>query len=410
MARWWTLVSNYSRIGGSRRVRVVAAGRVALLAFVLVALRAAPLDAGFVRGDANSDGVVNISDSVQTLFYLFLGGSVSCLDAADANDDGAVQTADAVTTLTYLFLAGTPLPAPFPSCGDDPTADAVGCAVTPLACVPPYPGLTFAGTNAQGYDEYTLDIDPTVVLILIPGGTFDMGQTGASNATPVHQVTLSPYFIAKYEITTAQYRLYCDATLTPYPPPPDCCGMPADHFTNPLYDDHPVVMVSWNDLNAIGGYLEWAGLVLPTEAQWEFAARGTPGGDAGRTYPWGNDLPSAGGVYRCNGCWGYNCSPTDGWVYTSPVDQSPFDQYPGPFGTLGQAGNVWEWCHDWFDSYPSTPQTDPTGPVSGSNRVIRGGSWFIGDHYLPSASRNAGGLGPSGRFGNVGFRPARIIP
>ncbi|MGE3966128.1 MAG: formylglycine-generating enzyme family protein, partial [Planctomycetota bacterium] len=242
---------------------------------------------------------------------------------------------------------------------------------------------------------------------LIPGDTFDIGQTG-TNGIPVHQVTLSPYFIAKYEITTAQYRLYCDATLTPYPPPPDCCGMPADHFTNPLYDHDPVVMVSWNDLNASGGYLEWAGLVLPTEAQWEFAARGTPGGDAGRTYPWGNDLPDAGGVYRCNGCWGYFCSPTDGWVFTSPVDQSPFDQYPGPFGTLGQAGNAWEWCQDWVGTYPSTPQTDPAGPASGSFRVLRGGSWGNDVGNLRSAV--GGGSAPSFRHGSIGFRPARLLP
>lgn len=358
------------------------------------------------------DGVIDIADPIQSLSYLFSLGALSCLSAADSNDDGDLNIADPITTLGFLFSSGPLLPPPFPACGDDPTPDPLSCLTPPPACTT-YPGLTFVGTNVQGYREYTLDIDPTVVLILIPGGTFEMGQTGV--AAPVHEVTLSPYFISKFEITNSQYRLYCDATLSPYPPPPSCCGMPADHFTNPLYDDHPVVRVSWNDLNAPGGYLEWAGLVLPTEAQWEFAARGTPGGDAGRTYPWGDELPDSGGVYHCNGCWGYNCGPTDNWVYTSPVDASPFNQYPGPFGTLGQAGNVWEWCHDLWGPYPSTPQVDPTGPdVSGfTARVFRGGGWngLDGSPFDPSL-RSAYRINnsPSLRRVFTGFRPAGVLP
>lgn len=373
---------------------------VALLPVLSLASRA---HADFVRGDANGDSLVNLSDPVQMLFYLFNGGPGSCLDGADANDDGAVNLSDPILTLAYLFSGGAPLPPPFPICGTDPTLDGLDCAVPPVSCGSTHPDLTFVGKNAEGYGEYTLDLDPSVVLILIPASTFGMGQE-TTNGVPVHSVTLSPYFIAKYEITNAQYRRYCDTTLTPYPPSPNCCGMPADHFTNPLYDDHPVVMVSWNELNSQRGYLDWAGLVLPTEAQWEFAARGTEG----RSYPWGEDAPDAGSIYRSNGCWGYDCGSSDGWVHTSPVNAAPFDQFVGPHGTVGQAGNVWEWCHDWLAPYSSDPVTDPSGPDLGSARAIRGGGWFLFFFYLQSANRYS--FSPITRHSYVGFRPARNIP
>lgn len=359
--------------------------------------------ADFVRGDSNADGAVDVSDSILSLSYLFSSGVLPCFSSADANDDGRLDVADAVATLTYLFSGGPPLPPPFPACGGDPTPDALDCQSPPAACAPTYPMLTFAGTNPQGYDEYTLDLDPTVVMILVPGGTFLMGQPGISVATPAHEVTLSPYFISKYEITTAQYRRFCDLTSTPYPPPP--AVLPSDYFTNPLFDDYPVVSVSWSDLSSPGGYLEWAGLRLPTEAQWEFASRGFDG----RTYPWGSESAGVpGSLYRCNGCWGWSCTTSDGWPNTSPVGQDPFDQYPGPFGTLGQAGNVWEWCQNWAYSYPSTPQIDPTGPLSGSNKVLRGGSWLGGTSELVSAWRSF--VGPSYSYLDVGFRPVGLAP
>ncbi|MGE3165610.1 MAG: SUMF1/EgtB/PvdO family nonheme iron enzyme [Planctomycetota bacterium] len=373
---------------------------IALLPVLLFSPRA---QGDFVRGDANGDAIVNLSDPIQVLSYLFGGGSGTCLDGADASDDGAVNLLDPILTLAYLFTGGPPLPAPFPGCGTDPTTDGLDCALAPIACGSSYPGLTLVGKNPQGYLEYTLDLDPSVVLILIPGGTFAMGQE-LTNGQPVHAVTLSPYFLAKYEITNAQYRTFCDATLTPYPPSPNCCGLPLDHFTNPNYADHPVVMVSWNELTSSRGYLDWAGLVLPTEAQWEFAARGVEG----RSYPWGEDSPAVGSVYRANGCWGYDCGSSDGWVYTSPVNASPFDQYPGPHGTLGQAGNVWEWCHDWLELYGPDPETDPVGPAVGTARAIRGGGWFLFAFHLQSANRYS--FSPNTRHTYVGLRPARPFP
>jgi hypothetical protein len=202
----------------------------------------------------------------------------------------------------------------------------------------PCQDLSFVGLNAQGYEEYESEIDPSgwvdpITLVRIPAGTFDMGQMGV--ADPVHQVTLTQdYLISKYEITNAQYKFFCDATGYPYPPTNLCCGMPSDHFTNPLYSNHPVVMVSWDDLNAPGGFLEWAGLDLPTEAQWEYAARGSDG----RTYPWGSEAPDAGGVYRANYCqWnGSTCTSLDGFELTNSVDSPVYTGFESPFGTVGQ--------------------------------------------------------------------------
>ncbi|MGE3164632.1 MAG: SUMF1/EgtB/PvdO family nonheme iron enzyme [Planctomycetota bacterium] len=368
--------------------------------WVVMAWAPATVHADFVRGDANGDGVVSLPDPIQTLSFLFIGGSVPCLDAADSNDDGVVDLVDATVTLAHLFSGGAALPAPFPGCGGDPTSDSLACAVTPAAC-PAYPGLTFEGPNAQGYAEYRLDVDPRVLLILIPGGTFSMGQAGV--ATPLHLVTLSPYFIGKHEITNAQYRLYCDATLTAYPPDPPFTGPGAmpNYFTNPLFENFPVVNVSWFDVQ---GYVAWAGLTLPTEAQWEFAARGT----VGRTYPWGFDAPGLGAPpYRASFFVGTD-GAADGWRFTSPVGAAPFSQFAGQFGTRDQAGNVWEWCQDWFGSYPSTPQVNPQGPAIGSARVYRGGSWTDVAILLQSALRS--GIDPPFRSGNRGFRVARVIP
>ncbi|MFN0059813.1 MAG: formylglycine-generating enzyme family protein [Planctomycetota bacterium] len=262
-----------------------------------------------------------------------------------------------------------------------------------------YPGLTLSGTNPEGYREYTLDLDPTVVLILIPGGTFMMGTAaGLLAEMPAHQVTLSPYFIAKYEITNAQYKRYCDATMTPYPPEPSPGFLTPSYFTNPSSVNFPVVMVSWNDVQ---GYLTWAGLTLPTEAQWEFAACWTDG----RIYPWGNEAPDAGGVYRASYCAGTFCF-FDGWQHTSPVDA--FDQFAGPFGTRDQSGNVQEWCQDRYGAYTSSPAVDPTGPAIGSLRVVRGGYWFDAPFQL--RGRHRIGVNPTDRHSGQGFRAARVVP
>ncbi len=250
------------------------------------------------------------------------------------------------------------------------------------------------GLNPQGFEEI-LWLKDSSVMIRIPAGTFTMGSNECDDEKPVHQVYLDEYYIDKYEVTNDQYKKFCDATGRSYPPDPDFLGMP-NYFAS--YPSYPVVNVSWNDAKA---YCDWAGKRLPTEAEWEKAARGA---DA-REYSWGNSEPTGS---RCNFAdkntsfsW-RDANADDGYARTAPVGTYPAGA--SPYGCLDMAGNVWEWCSDRYDAnyYNTSPSNNPQGPSSGSYRVLRGGSWIVDARTLRCASRvrNA----PSHRYSNLGFR------
>jgi formylglycine-generating enzyme required for sulfatase activity len=166
--------------------------------------------------------------------------------------------------------------------------------------------------------------------------------------------------------------------------------------------DHPVVHVSWDDAVA---FCRWEGSRLPTEAEWEYAARG---GLAGRRYPWGDEL-EPGGEYRCNiwrGTFPAVNTAEDGWTATAPADA--FE--PNGYGLYQMTGNVWEWCLDWFSprAYLRSPPRDPAGPARGRERVVRGGSHLCHASYcfryrVAARSRNT----PDSSTGNCGFRTVR---
>ena len=169
-------------------------------------------------------------------------------------------------------------------------------------------------------------------------------------------------------------------------------------------DDHPVIHVSWSDAAA---YCAWQDTRLPTEAEWEYAARG---GASDRRLPWGDELEPQ-GVHRMNvwqGTFPSDNSAADGYVGTCPVDAYP----PNDFGLHNMTGNVWEWCADWFDAgyYQRSSRHDPPGPTTGSHRVMRGGSYLCHESYCRRyrvAARSANT--PDSSTGNLGFRCVRDV-
>jgi formylglycine-generating enzyme required for sulfatase activity len=189
------------------------------------------------------------------------------------------------------------------------------------------------------------------------------------------------------EVTNAMYALCVEA---------DFCQPPTSnyHFGDPAYDDSPVVYVDWNRAAA---YCEWAGgeakdVHLPSEAQWEYAARG---GLKEMPYPWGTDTPVCEPGAE-NGANFSNCNNGPMAVKTfAPNDYSLYDM----------AGNVWEWVQDWYGAYPNEALTNPTGPDSGSQRVLRGGSWSYDVVYLRVSNRNWDY--PDNSYSYLGFRCAR---
>ena len=237
----------------------------------------------------------------------------------------------------------------------------------------------------------TLASGVTLPLVRIPGGEFSMGSSDFDlyrdpDEKPKHMVHLDEYLIGKYEVTVAQFRAFVKSTgYKNYYTDSDV--LPAGK------EVHPVIFVSWNDAVA---FCQWASQVtrrtvrLPTEAEWEKAARGTDG----RIYPWGNESPDSN---RCN----YNADVG----YTTPVGRySPSGD--SPYGCVDMAGNVLEWLNDWYQKnyYLISPGSNPNGPTYGNNKVLRGSGWYRPAVYLRAACRF--GRDPENRLGVIGFRCA----
>ena len=230
------------------------------------------------------------------------------------------------------------------------------------------------------------------VLVRVPAMSFRMGsEAGDPDERPIHDVRLMPYFIGKHEVTWAQYRAFCQARAGR---PPSNVIDHRGQFEAP--DQHPVFNVSWADAQA---YCQWAGLRLPTEAEWEGAARG----EDGRSFPWGNEQP---GANRCSLGTGESADyrdSRDGFPFTAPVGSFP--EGASPFGAQDMAGNVLEWTQDWYGGYPAEPAVDPSGPTVGDQRVLRGGSWRRTAQGVRAPLRNR--YPPTTRHDFIGFRVAR---
>ncbi|MDI3196025.1 formylglycine-generating enzyme family protein [Pseudarthrobacter sp. AL07] len=279
--------------------------------------------------------------------------------------------------------------------------------------------------------------------VAIGAGTFKMGDAfgeGYPNdgEVPVHEVRLDAYRIDTTAVTNAMFHRFVRDTgyrtaaeeygtsavfhLTVAADPADVLGSasgapwwlnvrgadwahpagPASHWTD--IPDHPVVQVSHSDALV---YCRWAGRRLPTEAEWERAARG---GLHRKRYAWGNELHSADGSHLCNiwqGTFPVENTQDDGFLTTAPVKSFP----PNGYGLYEVSGNVWEWCSDWFlpKYYRNAPTENPQGPSIGRGRVMRGGSYLCHDSYcnryrVAARSSNT----PESSSGNCGFRTVAV--
>ncbi|MBI4639679.1 MAG: formylglycine-generating enzyme family protein [Candidatus Tectomicrobia bacterium] len=240
--------------------------------------------------------------------------------------------------------------------------------------------------------------DPLKTMVLIPAGEFLRGSDDADikqilqlvegaktsdykDEQPKQKISLDAFYIDKYEVSNAQYQQFLNATQAPKPSYWD-----RSNFNKP---DYPVVGVNWEEAKA---YCEWAKKRLPTEAEWEKAARGTDG----RLWPWGNNFTPL---------YANTHGKEDGYYYTAPVESFPLGK--SPYGVYNMGGNVDEWVADWYDGnyYKSAPKENPHGPPSGTQKVVRGGSWLNDPDGSRIANRTVSE--PASRDSVLGFRCAK---
>ncbi len=330
-----------------------------------------------------------------------------------------------------------------------------GEASKPACCAPSAPRQ---GTQASLPDSIPAAAQihagqqqvPDASMVSLPGGRFLMGTDYAGGFPddgegPVRSVALAPFAIDRYPVTNREFAVFVEATG--YRTEAERFGwsfvfwshIPRDRYDELVEDTvaaapwwckvpgafwkqpegigsgietggiearwtHPVVHVSWHDAAA---YAAWAQKTLPTEAQWEYAARG---GLEQKLYPWGDEL-TPDGRHRCNiwqGNFPFEDTAEDGYAGTCPVDAFP----PNGYGMYSVTGNVWEWCADWFEipAAPSAPLREPAGPADGDRKVMKGGSFLCHASYCNRyrvAARTSNT--PDSSASNIGFRCAGRI-
>ncbi len=304
-------------------------------------------------------------------------GTTGCVHV---NSTASCDTAAAVCPTSGVCVGGACV-APAEVCGDG----VCGCSETPASCAS----------------------DCEAAMATLPAGTFAMGSAngvGSSLEWPQHLVTLGAFQLDKTEVTVAHYGAFYNhlnavqqcaaANATAF-----VCGQPDKcNFGVAGWEQQPINCVDWFQADA---YCKWAhvGGRLPTEAEWEYAARS---GGKEQEYPWGNELPTCATYAIFMETTMSGCGANSTWpVCSKPAGNSSQ-------GACDLTGNVWEWCSDWFGGYDAVPQTDPSGAAWGTQRSLRGGSWFqVTVPGLRVRHRFSGA--PSSRNVDFGFRCARTL-
>jgi formylglycine-generating enzyme required for sulfatase activity len=304
-------------------------------------------------------------------FMTFLIVILSACSTSDASPPQATFTSNPPTALPTNTQLVQPTPeatettAPSPSPSETNTPEPT-VAPTSEPSATPLPELI--------NDEHG------VPMLLVPAGEFIMGSdSDMAAAKPAHKVYLDAYYIDEFEVTNALYLECVEAGV--------CVAGGATRLRNPIFSEHPVMDVTWYMAH---DYCEWRGARLPSEAEWEKAARGTDE----RRFPWGDD-PVTCELARYGDC---------GW-FTVPVGQHP--KGVSPYGVHDMAGNAWEWTNDWYneDYYSVSPYENPTGPdVETGWKSTRGGAWFYHADLQTSIWRNHAPIDVG--YAYLGFRCA----
>ncbi len=297
---------------------------------------------------------------------------------------------------------GTSQPTALPSATATQQAETMSATATIIPPTrTPAPTLAFSGEPSIGSIITGAD---GATLLFVPQGDFIMGADADDllaacqdlrsdcrrewfeNVEPARTVTLNAFWIDQTEVTNKMYKTCVDADICK--PPFQSDSYKRDHyFGNPRYDEYPVIYIAWEQAET---YCTWAGRRLPSEAEWEKAARGTDG----RLYPWGNNKPTS--------------TLSNYSLYEG--DTTPVKKYPNgtsPYGAYDMTGNVWEWTADWYDGnyYKAAPSSNPTGPYFGIDKVSRGSAWIYYDFDTFVTDRY--GNAPKTTNNIIGFRCAR---
>ncbi len=284
-------------------------------------------------------------------------------------------------------LTTTLFPTPTITYTSTPTRPPTSTPTKPLT-----PTVTFTSTPGIG-STWTRPADG-MVMMFVPAGFFRMGsQDNDFDEHPIHTVNLDAYWMDRTEVTNKMYAICEEAGICTHPQGVNSATR-KNYYADKQYADFPVVNVDWNQVNT---YCQWAEARLPTEAEWEKAARGMDG----RVYPWGDTLPT---------CSLANFDPhTSNQCIGNTSKVGSYESGKSPYGIYDLAGNVWEWVADWFepDYYSISPTNNPMGPSSGGYRALRGGSWYSGDLSGNVRSSLRGGSVPVNSNFDLGFRCSR---